>query len=144
MPPLMPPPASQAEKPRGGGRGRRRPGAGGAAELGGPDDERLVEQAALFEIVEQAGDGPVDLGAVGRVVLPEVAVGVPGAGAAVGAVEDLHEADAALDEPAGGEAHLAEGAGGVVVEAVERRRSAGSSAKLRTSGTAVCMRKASS
>ncbi len=31
----------------------------------------------------------------------EVAVGVPGAGAAVGAVEDLHEADAALDHSAG-------------------------------------------
>ena len=46
-------------------------------------------------------------------------VGVPGAGAAVGAVEDLHEADAALDQPARGQAHLAEGAGDVVVQAVE-------------------------
>ena len=33
----------------------------GAAELGGPDHERVVEQAAVLEVVEQAGDGLVDL-----------------------------------------------------------------------------------
>ena len=32
-----------------------------AAELGGPDDDRVVEQAALFQIVQQAGDWLVDL-----------------------------------------------------------------------------------
>ncbi len=37
-------------------------GAGRAAELGAPDDDRLVEQPALLEVLEQAGDGQVDLG----------------------------------------------------------------------------------
>ena len=51
-------------------------------------------------------------------------MGVPRAGAAVGAVEDLHEPHAALDQPPGGEALLAEGLRGGLVEAVQllRRR----------------------
>ena len=32
-----------------------------AAELAAPDDERVVEQAALLEVLEQRGDRPVDL-----------------------------------------------------------------------------------
>ena len=69
--------------------------------------------------VKQPGDRPVDLGALSGVVLPQAAVGVPGAGAAVGAVEDLHEPDAALDQPPGRQAHLAERAGHVLIQAVE-------------------------
>ena len=40
--------------------------AGRAAELGGPDHDRLVEQPALLQVLEQPGDRPVDLGAAGR------------------------------------------------------------------------------
>ena len=83
-------------------------GAGRAAELGGPDDERLVEQAALLQILQQAGDRLIDLRAVGGVVACEIAVGVPAAGAAVAAVEDLHEPHAALDQPPRRQAVLAE------------------------------------
>ena len=32
-----------------------------AAELGAPDDDRLIEQAALLQVLEQAGDRQVDL-----------------------------------------------------------------------------------
>ncbi len=55
-------------------------------------------------------------------VLPQAAVGIPGPCAAVGAVEDLDEPDAALDQPPGREAHLAEAAGVVVVQAIEAMR----------------------
>ena len=51
--------------------------AGRAAELGRPDDDRLVEQAALLQIGQQPGDRLVDLGALRGVILPQVAVGVP-------------------------------------------------------------------
>ena len=75
----------------------------------------------------------------------QVAVGVPGAGAAVAAVEDLDEAHAALDQPAGRQALLAEGPR-VVAGPGRRARCVASvsSAKSTTSGTAVCIRKASS
>ena len=92
--------------------------AGSAAELGGPDDDRVVEQAAALEVDQQAGDRLVDLGAEARVVGAEAGVSVPRAGGAV-AVEDLDEADAAFGEPAGREHLLAERAGDVVVETVE-------------------------
>src|SRR5688500_4310135 len=93
--------------------------AGGSAEFGGPDDERFVEQAALLEVFEHRADGLVGLRAERGVACLEVGVRVPRAAAAVGTVEDLHEAHAALDEPACGEALLAEGAGDVVVQAVQ-------------------------
>ena len=35
-------------------------GEGGAAELAGEDDQGFVEQAAGFEVLEQAGDGLID------------------------------------------------------------------------------------
>ena len=38
-------------------------GAGRAAEFGAEDDERFVEQAALLQVVDQAGDRLVDLAA---------------------------------------------------------------------------------
>src|SRR5207244_1045171 len=72
--------------------------AGGAAELRGEDDDRLLQQAAALQVAEQAGDRFVHLTAVLRVVGLQATVGVPDAGAA-GAVLDLDEADAALDEP---------------------------------------------
>ena len=32
------------------------------AELAGPDDERLLEEATPFEVPDQSGDRPIDLG----------------------------------------------------------------------------------
>ena len=40
------------------------------AELGRPDDDRIVQQPALFEIGQQTSDRPVDLGTLSGVVLP--------------------------------------------------------------------------
>ena len=96
-----------------------------------------------FRSVQQAGDRLVDLAGVLRVALLEVAVLVP-LHVRV-AVRDLHEAHAALGEPAGQQALPAEVVGDRVVEAVERlRRRRSRSARSSTSGIAVCMRKASS
>src|SRR5262245_20782993 len=61
----------------------------GTAELGGPDDERFVEQTALFEVANQAGDWFVDARAVYFVVAVEVGVGIPATGVAGAAVVDL-------------------------------------------------------
>ena len=74
----------------------------------------------------------------------EAGVGVPAAGAAV-AVVDLHEPDASLDEPTGRQHLPAEVVGFLPVEPVHPTCiSAVSPANRTTSGTAVCMRKASS
>src|SRR5206468_2937663 len=63
--------------------------AGGAAELRRPHHERVVEHAAALKVLEQAGDWLVNLAAEAGVAVLEIAMGVPGAGAAVGAVEHL-------------------------------------------------------
>ena len=74
--------------------------AGGAAELGGEDHERLVEQAALVQVLEQAADRLVNGQGVLLVVGPQRAVGVPGPGAAA-AVLNLDEANAPFSNAAG-------------------------------------------
>ena len=119
----MPPPASQAQKPCGWWSRPSALGTGRAAELGAPDDDRLVEQPALLEVLEQSGDGQVDLGRELAVVGLDAGVSVPGAAAAA-AVEDLHEPHAALDQPTGRQAQRAERTRRVAIEAVEclRRR----------------------
>ena len=95
--------------------------------------------------LSSAGDRLVDLAAELAVVGFQAAVGVPGAGAAVGAVEDLHEAHAVLDQPPRGQALLAEGLGRLRGPGRTACASAAVSAsQSTTSGTAVCMRKASS
>ena len=76
-----------------------------AAELAAPDDQRVVEQAALLQVADQRRRGPVDLAAdLSRSPsgLAGVAVVVP-----VGVVE-LDEAHAALDQPAGQQAVVRE------------------------------------
>ena len=72
---------------------------GHAAEFAAPDDQRAVEQAALLEVGQQAGDRHVGFLAAGSVVFGEAAVGVP----FVVAV-NLHEPHAALDHAAGEQA----------------------------------------
>jgi hypothetical protein len=91
---------------------------GGTAELGEEDDERVVEEAALVEVVDEGGEGAVDagdvVGAFGHVadvgevldgdvvVVPQVAV------QAVVTVVDHHETGAGFDEAAGHEAAAAD------------------------------------
>ena len=72
----------------------------GPAELGGEEDERVVEQAPPPEVAEQAGDRPVDPERLLAVVLAHVLVAVPvPPGAAEGAAgEELDEPDPALEQ----------------------------------------------
>lgn len=79
-----------------------------AAEFGGPDDEGVVEHAALFEVGDEGGGGLVhDLGLHGVGVL-NVGVTVPVGDAVssrgVGAVEELDDADAFFEEAPGEDA----------------------------------------
>src|SRR5579871_2576040 len=69
-----------------------------AAEFRRPHDERVVQQATPFEVLEESGNGLIDsLRELG--VLGHVGVGVP---IVVGAtVDQLDAADAALGEAAG-------------------------------------------
>jgi len=97
-------------------------GVGRAPHLTGPDDNRLVEEAAGLEIDDQGCHRLLGDGGVLGMVLDDLAMLIPGGIVAVEArAGDLDEPDAALDEPAG-----PEGLGGVEplvlvggVEAVE-------------------------
>ena len=66
----------------------------GAAEFGEEHHERVFEQAALFEVVEQGGGGLVDVAALIGELAFDRDVLVPAA------VEELDEADAALEQAA--------------------------------------------
>src|SRR5207302_8128249 len=74
-----------------------------AAELAAPQHERLVQQTALFQILHQVPRRLVHVAALAGQDARQVAVNVPAA------VVDLHEACAALQEPAGQEATVGEG-----------------------------------
>ena len=131
-PRLTPAPASQAVKPGGvvvAALGALLEGRH-PAELGGPDDERVVEQAAGLEVDEQGGGGAVEDRAVAVVVGLDPPVPVPVEHAFAhreGAVEHGDEADPAFDQPAGEQAVAAEGGGDRVrvVGGVERVGRAG-------------------
>ena len=90
-------------------------GARRAAELAAPEDERRVEQAALRQVGQQAGGGQIGLLAAGARLRGVVAVRVP----RLAGHEDLHEADAALDQAPGHEAASGVGARSRLIEAVE-------------------------
>ena len=77
---------------------------GRAAEFSGKDDEGVIEHAALFEIVDEASAGLVDVVSLAFDLFGEFAVVIPAA------VEELDEADAALGHAAGEEAVAREGA----------------------------------
>src|SRR5437016_6153994 len=78
-------------------------GTGRAPEFCRDDDDRVVKQAALLQITEQRTNRLIDLFGELAVAGLQVRMRIPGAGTTVVAVENLHEADAALDEPAGNE-----------------------------------------
>ena len=85
----------------------------GAAEFAAPDDQRVVEHAALLEILHQAPAALIDVAALARQHLGQVGVDVPAA------MIDLHEAHAALDQPARHQAGVGERAALARVLAVE-------------------------
>ena len=111
-----------------------------AAELAAPDDERVVEQPALLEVGEQRGDGLVGLAAAASSVSPMSSPASPWWSQS--RVIELHEADAALDQPAGEQAVVGERGlarlGAVQLERLVGLAATGPSAP----GTLVCMRKA--
>ena len=86
---------------------------GGAAELAAPDDERAIEQAALFEIGDESGDGLVDAADEIAMSALDVVMAVPRA------VVELHEAHAFFHQLASEETFATEGVGGVAADAVE-------------------------
>src|SRR5262245_17001234 len=96
-------------------------GAGGATELAAPYHQRLVEEAAPLEVLEQPGDRLVGLPAEHAVRGLEVGVTIPITGPLTGLdpVEDLDEAYAPLDQAPRSQKLLAELFGHLLVEAVE-------------------------
>lgn len=85
----------------------------GAAKLAAPDDEGVVEEAALFEIFDECGGGLIGFFTTLGELTGEARVGVPSA------VEELDEADAAFAETAGHESIVGKGSGLACVLAVE-------------------------
>ena len=107
-----------------------------AAEFGRPDDERVVEHAAVFEILDERRDGAVHRRCLRVVVLPHVLVAVPvdPRAAERTAVEELNEPHAALKQPAGHQAIAGKTLVCRVVDAIERphgRRLVGEARGLR-------------
>ena len=94
--------------------------AGHAAELGGPLDDRVSEEAAGFEIAEETGDRLIHGGAHFAVIFGEIFVAVPVATgeAVVSTGPDLDEADAAFDKATGDQAAFGHFRGDGIVEAV--------------------------
>ncbi len=100
----------------------------GAAELAAPDDQRVLEQAALLEVAHQAGRGLVDLAhadgmkrRVPRMMIP-------------GVVIELHEFDVTLGKPPRQETIAREGAWrvhGVAVKAQDMLRLVGNVRRFR-------------
>src|SRR5580704_969833 len=86
------------------------PGARHAAELSRPVDERVVQQAALFEVEDQGGRGASHAEGHWAVVTGDVFVRVPVSTrkTVVAAGPDLHEPYAALQQTSGNEAFTAE------------------------------------
>ena len=92
-----------------------------AAELAMPHDQRGIEQAAALQVLDQARDRLVGLRAVLLVVVLQVPVRVPARLEVAAAGKDLHEADAALDQPARHQRLPPEVVGRLVVDAVQLR-----------------------
>ena len=97
-----------------------------AAEFASPDDERAVEQAAGFEVFDEARDGLVHLPSHVAMAFLDLSMLIPGvrglaAAELLGEAAQLDEAHAALDETARQQALHAVGFAGAVgtVHAVE-------------------------
>ena len=80
-------------------------GVGCTAEFTAPNDERFVEEAALFEVFDEGGAGLIDIHRQAREVFVERAMVVPVA------MVELDETHTAFGEAAGDETVAGEGAG---------------------------------
>ena len=80
-------------------------GIDGATEFAAPDDEGFVEEPALFEVVDEAVGGLVDVAALGGHASSYVAVVIPVV------VVDLNKPDTAFDQSACKESCVCEGTG---------------------------------
>ena len=88
-----------------------------AAELAAPDHERAVEQAALLQIGQKRAGRLIGVLALRADVVGQVAMLVPAA------VQDLHDAHAALDQPPRQQRACGERAGLLHLRAVHLQRS---------------------
>ena len=89
-----------------------------SSELGGKDDEGLVEEPALVEVGQEATDGLIDGQCVTGVIGFECTVGIPSA-CATTAMLDLDEPNSLFDKAASGEELHAELAAMWFIEAVK-------------------------
>ena len=80
--------------------------AGSPSEFRAPDHKRFVEETTLLEILQETGDGLVDLPAIPGVICSQVAVSIPGSRPAT-AVINLHKPHAAFDQSSRGQAEPA-------------------------------------
>jgi len=108
-----------------------------AAELAGPDDQRFVQEAAGFQVLDEAGDRLIGIrGGVFFVSRFQVAVLIPRCRWRRRAAGDLDEAYARFDESAGAQTldAVKAFAGDVGVEPVEALRSLGFPGKIEDVG----------
>ena len=133
-PPLMPPPASQIGKAvhvviaAVAALAHRR-----AAEFAGPDDERVLEHAALLEVGDEGHAGAVDFLGLELDAVLHAAVVVPVL------VVELDEAHAALGQPAGEQAVRGERSVARLAAVEFADRAAARSAMSISSGTLACI-----
>ena len=114
------------------GAGRGQFDDGGAAEFAAPHHQHFVQHAALFQILEQGGDGLIAFLAELAVAGFDVVVVIP---RLAGAVPDLDEADAAFDQAAGDE-HLP-AMHGIAIHVAD---GCGSRLRSKASVASICMR----
>ena len=79
----------------------------GATELSSPDDQRLVEETALLQVLDQGGDGLVHRSALVRQSISQTGR-CPGSMVVPAPVEELHEANPLLDQSTGEQAVVGE------------------------------------
>ena len=102
---------------------------GSASEFPAPNDEGVFEESALFQVGEKAGAGLVDAAGLSGKGGIDVLVVIPAF------VENLDEAHAALDEPAGEQAVFGEDSSrSIVVETVESQNVVGFALHVREFG----------
>src|SRR4051812_20227064 len=94
-------------------------GSRGAPKLRREHHDGVVEQAALLQVFEEAGDGLVHLLAKIRVPLLQVFMGIPFAGSTILSVEYLNETHPGFGEAPRGKAHLTKRARCVLIQAIE-------------------------
>src|SRR5262249_27248964 len=93
-------------------------GGGLTAKFSAPYDERRVQEPPLLQVVNEAGDWLVCLARMERVVLNEVAMGVPVCVVMISAAVDLDEPHAALHKPPGHETLPAKRLAALFIKAV--------------------------